>query len=104
MAENLKLQDALNELVEKGNELADKAESLIIETGTIEKEFQVFWFPPTYNKNAQVKDISHFTEDNGYSINDIANINNLGVLENIFLDDLDISEYKNSSILIIRIK
>lgn len=52
------------------------------------KEFQVYWFPPTYNADMRVEGIEHFTLNNGYEQEEIDEIQELDVSDRATLNDI----------------
>ena len=52
------------------------------------KEFQVYWFPPTYNADIREKGIEHFTLSNGYEQEEIDEIQELDVSDRATLNDI----------------
>lgn len=58
------------------------------------KEFQVYWFPPTYNADTREEGIEHFTLNNGYEQEEINEIHELDVSDRATLNDIIIIRTK----------
>lgn len=58
------------------------------------KEFQVYWFPPTYNPDTREEGIEHFTFSNGYEQEEINKIHELDISDRATLNDIIIIRTK----------
>ena len=58
------------------------------------KEFQVYWFPPTYNPDTREEGIEHFTLNNGYEQEEINKIHELDISDRATLNDIIIIRTK----------